>query len=310
MAPESLLYGRFTVETDVWSYGVLLWELYTYSLQPYYGCTNEQVLKLILQGVQLSPISSCPPPVQEVMRSCWSSNPCNRPSFATIKENLATIHRTYDLEGFEASLDGRDYREEVVDFSYDLSRDDTTVEPQRSPLHRMDSMDATSSTLNSTFKGYPESVDTQISQLPDYQLDGTGSDLDLDIYSSNFQGTPDSAGSQPSPLIPLENVSFAGDLQAPKDPQVAVADDFQAMGNQKMSVDLQNDQTVVLHSHISADVKMDQAEFYGYAVPKYCSELPGQLNNETHGSGRSVRPKTNVYNGNNYQNASIGSDEV
>ena len=45
--PEALLYGKFTVESDIYSYGVLLWEVFTYALQPYYGYTNEEVVDFI-----------------------------------------------------------------------------------------------------------------------------------------------------------------------------------------------------------------------------------------------------------------------
>ena len=43
MSPESVKYGRFTTESDVWAYGVVLWEIFSYGKQPYYGHTNEEV---------------------------------------------------------------------------------------------------------------------------------------------------------------------------------------------------------------------------------------------------------------------------
>lgn len=43
MAPESIMYGKFTLESDIWSYGVVLWETFTFGKQPYYGHSNEEV---------------------------------------------------------------------------------------------------------------------------------------------------------------------------------------------------------------------------------------------------------------------------
>ena len=46
MSPESILYGKFTVETDVWAFGILLWEVFTFGQQPYFGLQNEEVCYL------------------------------------------------------------------------------------------------------------------------------------------------------------------------------------------------------------------------------------------------------------------------
>ena len=47
MPPEALLYGTFTIESDVYSYGVLLWEIFTFALQPFYGYANDEVIGFI-----------------------------------------------------------------------------------------------------------------------------------------------------------------------------------------------------------------------------------------------------------------------
>ncbi|XP_011704000.1 PREDICTED: tyrosine-protein kinase transmembrane receptor Ror-like [Wasmannia auropunctata] len=88
MAPESVVYGRFTLETDVWSFGVVLWEVYSFGKQPYYGFSNEEVVKLILQGTLLIPPDECPAVVCQIMHDCWKIEPRERIKFPDILERL------------------------------------------------------------------------------------------------------------------------------------------------------------------------------------------------------------------------------
>ncbi|XP_076313444.1 tyrosine-protein kinase transmembrane receptor Ror-like [Tachypleus tridentatus] len=88
MAPESIMHGKFTLESDVWSYGVVLWEIFTYGKQPYYGHSNEEVVKLILQGILLSPPEDCPSFIYSIMAGCWKTEPRDRLSFEEIFQHL------------------------------------------------------------------------------------------------------------------------------------------------------------------------------------------------------------------------------
>lgn len=60
MPSESILYGKFTPESDVWSYGVVLWEIYSYGLQPYYGYSNQEVINMVRARQLLPCPEACP----------------------------------------------------------------------------------------------------------------------------------------------------------------------------------------------------------------------------------------------------------
>lgn len=64
MAPESIMYGKFTTATDVWSFGVVMWEVFTYGQQPYFGLTNEEVIKFVAKQGTLEPPNDCPQKVR------------------------------------------------------------------------------------------------------------------------------------------------------------------------------------------------------------------------------------------------------
>ncbi|XP_048001517.1 tyrosine-protein kinase transmembrane receptor Ror [Leguminivora glycinivorella] len=84
MPPESILYGKFTTESDIWSYGVVLWEIYSYGLQPYYGYSNQEVIAMVRGGELLAAPAACPAPMYALMRDCWRHMPQRRPNFEEI----------------------------------------------------------------------------------------------------------------------------------------------------------------------------------------------------------------------------------
>ena len=84
MAPESLDNREFSPASDVWSYGVLLWEICHPYKKPYAELTNDQIASEISTGYRLSIPSSYPDSVANIMKACWQKKPENRPSFALI----------------------------------------------------------------------------------------------------------------------------------------------------------------------------------------------------------------------------------
>uniref|UniRef100_A0A8D0AUH6 Tyrosine-protein kinase receptor n=1 Tax=Sander lucioperca TaxID=283035 RepID=A0A8D0AUH6_SANLU len=88
MSPESLKDGVFTTTSDVWSFGVVLWEIATLAEQPYQGLSNEQVLRFVMEGGLLEKPQNCPDMLFELMRMCWQYNPKMRPSFLEIISSL------------------------------------------------------------------------------------------------------------------------------------------------------------------------------------------------------------------------------
>ncbi|CAF4112009.1 unnamed protein product, partial [Adineta steineri] len=89
MAPESLRDGRFDTVSDVWSFGVLLWEIATLAEQPYQGYGNEEVVHYVRYGnITLERPLNCPEILHKLMRACWTFSPGDRISFRSIVDEL------------------------------------------------------------------------------------------------------------------------------------------------------------------------------------------------------------------------------
>ncbi|KAI6218058.1 Tyrosine-protein kinase [Aphelenchoides besseyi] len=82
-APEAAACGNFTVKSDVWSFGILLYEIFTKGHTPYVGMQNRQVLEEVDRGYRMPIPRECPPAVyHDAMLKCWQRNPEQRPTFA------------------------------------------------------------------------------------------------------------------------------------------------------------------------------------------------------------------------------------
>ncbi|XP_077777242.1 angiopoietin-1 receptor [Podarcis muralis] len=88
MAIESLNYSVYTSNSDVWSYGVLLWEIVSLGGTPYCGMTCAELYEKLPQGYRLEKPLNCDDEVYDLMRQCWREKPYERPSFAQILVSL------------------------------------------------------------------------------------------------------------------------------------------------------------------------------------------------------------------------------
>ncbi|CAH3116792.1 unnamed protein product [Pocillopora meandrina] len=97
MAPEGVLNYRFTVETDIWSFGVVLWEIFSFGSRPHEGCSDEEVMDHIREHVLLPCPADCPARIFFLMKECWDILPPSRPRFSTIYTQLCALR--WDTNG-------------------------------------------------------------------------------------------------------------------------------------------------------------------------------------------------------------------
>ncbi|RNA44300.1 tyrosine- kinase transmembrane receptor ROR1-like isoform X1 [Brachionus plicatilis] len=103
MAPEALLYARYSQYSDVWSYGVTLWEIFSYACQPYSGCTNPEAIEMIRDRQLLQMPDECPQRAYALMLECWHEIPTQRPSFAEILNRLRNWENYYLFNNHQGS---------------------------------------------------------------------------------------------------------------------------------------------------------------------------------------------------------------
>ena len=93
MPPESLIYGTFSTKGDVWSFGVVVWEVFSFAMQPYWGLPNSDVVEMIRCGKVLNKPEWCPDKVYILVKEgCWCMSPRDRMSFTNLHEALSKIH--------------------------------------------------------------------------------------------------------------------------------------------------------------------------------------------------------------------------
>ncbi|EDV23403.1 uncharacterized protein TRIADDRAFT_28106, partial [Trichoplax adhaerens] len=87
-APEALIYSKFSIKSDVWSFGILMYEVITYGGQPYIGMKGQEVISKIQCGYRLECPSNCPEHYYNLMLECWQKDPEQRLTFQALQSSL------------------------------------------------------------------------------------------------------------------------------------------------------------------------------------------------------------------------------
>ncbi|KAM9427208.1 ephrin type-B receptor 1-like [Salvelinus alpinus] len=92
-APEAIAYRKFTSASDVWSYGIVMWEVMSFGERPYWDMSNQDVINAIEQDYRLPPPMDCPSALHQLMLDCWQKDRNARPRFTDIVNTLDKMIR-------------------------------------------------------------------------------------------------------------------------------------------------------------------------------------------------------------------------
>uniref|UniRef100_A0A7M4G0F8 Ephrin type-A receptor 7 n=1 Tax=Crocodylus porosus TaxID=8502 RepID=A0A7M4G0F8_CROPO len=92
-APEAITYRKFSSASDVWSYGIVMWEVLAYGERPYWNMTNRDVINSVEEGYRLPAPMGCPTALHQLMLDCWQKDRSERPRFSQIVSILDKLIR-------------------------------------------------------------------------------------------------------------------------------------------------------------------------------------------------------------------------
>ncbi|XP_072304855.1 protein-tyrosine kinase 6b [Eucyclogobius newberryi] len=97
-APEAISHGKFSSKSDVWSFGVLLYEIITCGGNPYPAFNNTEVFEHVTKGYRMPCPLKCPEFLYQIMTDCWDAEPASRPTFRSLKQRLDNSIASYEWE--------------------------------------------------------------------------------------------------------------------------------------------------------------------------------------------------------------------
>ncbi|KAG9339829.1 hypothetical protein JZ751_022507 [Albula glossodonta] len=135
MAPESIFDCVYTVQSDVWSYGILLWEIFTLGKSPYPGVpVDTRFYQMIKDGYQMCKPDFAPEEIYAIMKTCWNLEPTDRPAFSKIVQTMEELFQDSSEQAYKnvlnnaldakaESCDPSEVLEQSCDRSYDHEDD-------------------------------------------------------------------------------------------------------------------------------------------------------------------------------------------
>ncbi|PRP82404.1 hypothetical protein PROFUN_10180 [Planoprotostelium fungivorum] len=143
-APEVMQDRVSTLQSDVWSFGVVVWEIFTGAMVPYQTLTNKEVSEQVPNGIRLDQPESCPPAMWDLVIDCWNKSPTKRPTFEGIRSRFMSL--------FEPRMKERKNRQTLL----------VEVPPVTTGGYQDEYIEMTSQGRDSTIKPYTVDIETQI----------------------------------------------------------------------------------------------------------------------------------------------------